>query len=684
MRASTLRLSQQQETDLVEYLFRRFGELDKDNRERIAADKASDLEYRLSKEKRATEGVFQHSNFPVPLTSWVVDHFSARTEEEVLGRDPFTQFKPQGPSDTELARSIDRCTRYKFFTQGTVKKDLQDGVLPIFKHRSAIFKSVYKEDFNEWEEYDLPALYDVTTGRPVEILGHGFILQGQSEFEPQVDLATGSERYHLKADPTFIYDQAKHVFAPLTTPVRMKQRTFAAPKSMAVDGDAFRCPSDARSLDEADIIVEYYDKPYSWILDRFTERPWFKRDDLDGLLRDQTASRKTDGKRKEASTESLDFDRLNGRYGMAECWIERDVLGWGRPQRIVVWVERKTRRLITAEFSVKVTPGGRQPYTAISIWKQDNLWWGYSIPEMLKPIQHYVDLQFNRHSYRNSINTTPIVGEHPDAIAEQVSFADLKPFQVVTLEEGKRMSDWIETFVFPNADHDTQELIDKAIYWVNFWLGISNIARGDYSDVPQNTTASGQEATLREASKLSRRWTRRVIDGYTEHLTKLARLFIVTMDPEEVFTFLEGDVEKVGVLLAAQAQDLDIDARLIFSSDQTTRTLEINRLSLEIVEKYANYLVASPWIIPMVRPLMKSSLYLLGHDNVDELLPLPPGLPLTPPLMMPAINQPQVANGEGSETASPAAPAPAPGQPASPAPVPASQPSTETPVNAAA
>ncbi len=673
MRQSTLTLTKEQESALSEYLVRRLGELDKDNRERIDADKQSDLDYRLSKERRAAEGgVFAHSNFPVPLTSWVVDHFSARTEEEVLGRDPFTHFLPQGPTDDDLAQAIDRFSRYKFFDQGSVKSDLQDSVHPIFAHRAAIFKSTYKEDFNEWEERNLPVLHDNTTGQPIEILDHGFILKDRDTFTPIVDMPTGQERMHLDADPTFIFDPAKHEFRPLAQPIRFKQRIFSAPKSDLVDSDCFRAPSDARSLDEADIIAEYSDRSYSWILERFTEREWFKKENLDGNLSSGTASRKNRSKRAETTKENLEFDRFDRKFQVVEVWLQRDVLGWGRPQRIVVWMEFKTKTLITYDFTVKVTPGGRQPFTAIAIWKQDNLWWGYSIPEMLKPVQHYVDLQFNRHSYRNSINTTPIVGEHPEAITEQVSFAHLKPFQVVTLEEGKRMTDWLETFVFPNADHDTQDLIEKAIYWVNFWLGISNIARGDYSDVPQNTTATGQEATLREASKLSRRWTRRVISGLTDHLTKLVRLLMATMDEEEVYVFLEGDAKKVGVLLASRVQDIEVDAKLIIAPDQTSRTLEINTLSMQIVEKYANYMATMPWIIPMVRPLMKSSLYLLGHDNVDELLPVPPGIPTTPPpMMMPMLNQPQAVTGAEPQPGSEGAVVPFGAQPPAASPQPA-------------
>jgi hypothetical protein len=434
----------------------------------------------------------------------------------------------------------------------------------------------------------------------------------------------------LDADPTFKLNPEIHTFARKPGPVRFKERLFAAPRSMQVDSDRFLAPVDARSLDEADFIAEKYDKDMSWVLERFTEREWKKSADYIRQLASETAEKKTKGRRSELSRENLRFDQRTKRLGIIECWITTDILGWGRPQKIITWYDPKRDLLISYDFAVKITPQGKQPFTAIPIWQQDDVWWGYSIPEMLKPVQDYVDLQFNRHSHRNAINSNPIIGEHPDAIEGGQSFRDLKPFDVVTLAEGKRIADWLETFMIPKADVDTQDLIDKAIYWVNFWLGISNIARGDYSDVPQNTTLGGQEATLKEAGKLSRRWTRRVIVGLEQHMTKLVRLLLETMDEFEAYTFLEGDKPQQAVLEAARVRDFLIDAKLVWNSEQNSRTVEMNRLTLEIIDKYATYLMTAPWMIPMVRPVMKSSLFMLGHDNVDTLLPLPPMIPPMP------------------------------------------------------
>jgi len=136
MRPSTIRLNQEQETDLTEFVERMVKELDRDNDERIKADRKADTDYRNQKKTRAQPGtLFEQCNFSVPMTSWVVDHFSARTEDELLSRDPFVRFEPQGTADDEVARAIHRLAAYKLFDKGTVKTDLQKAVYPMFAHR---------------------------------------------------------------------------------------------------------------------------------------------------------------------------------------------------------------------------------------------------------------------------------------------------------------------------------------------------------------------------------------------------------------------------------------------------------------------------------------------------------------------------------------------------------------------
>ena len=659
-------LTEDQETELERYLKHRLPAL---NEERIKADKQGDEDYRNSKDRRALpDTVWQQSNMSVPLTSWVVDHFSARTEDEVFGRSPICHFAPEGPADEDLARGLDRWASYRLFKMGKVEEALLDATqYSMWTHRALILKAIYDEDVDEWDEAGLNVLWDASTEEPVQALDHGYIVEGRDTFTPGVDPVTGDPVEVFDKDPTIRFDPTRHVYAPSPEAIRMREVKYAGARSREVDSDCFFAPSDARCLDDADCLVEYYDKPIHWMRDRFYERPWNTLAEFEGQLGNQTAGRKTGERRKKATKDQKAYDIEAAMFGIEEIWLTRDVLGWGRPQKIVIWRERKTGVLVDYEFRRKVTPTGCQPFTAISVWKPHGgkFWWGYSLVEMMRPFQDYIDEQWNRHSFRNQINANPIVGQNPDAIAEKKTFHELRPFDAVTLEQGQTMEDWLSVFTFPKLDLDTQELITKTIEWCNYWLGISDIARGDYSNVPQNTTLGGQEATLKEASKLSRRWTRRMTLGFEDHLCKLLEIAVETMDPEEAYTFLEGDADQAAFIAKDALKTLKLNAKLIIGKERGVQDIQAQQLALQTVEKYFSY---PPEIQLAARPLIKQVLYLLGHDDVDTLIPVPV---IPPPMAIgPGGEVIPFADGSGAPPeAAPAAEAAAP-----PEPVPATAP----------
>lgn len=659
-----LRLTREQESRLVTYLDHRIRELDRDNQDRIDADEESDAAYDNDRCNRAKEGgIFAQSNVAVPLTSMVVDHFATRSEQDVFGRDPIAAFEPEGPADTDLARGLNRFASYKLFKVGGVKDDLLESQHTIFRHRAQILKATYDEDVDEWDEI-ANIVYDSLNQQPVIILNHGYVVEGRDKFVPSLDIVTGQPVQQLEVDPTFILDPARHYWSPAPGPIRFTHTNYAGARSVEVDSDCFRAPNNARSLDESDCLIEYYDKPIWWARQRFLDRPWINGDQFTKKVRNQDSSRKTEDQRKDESKENLvQFDRDNAKLGIIEIWLERDVLSWGKPQRIVLWMEAKTHILIDYEYQKKVTPHGRHPYTAVAICKTKQYWWGPSIPELVKTFQEYIDLQFNRHSFRNSLNSNPIIGQNTDAIQEKVSFLEMKPGDIYTLEQGKTIQDWLQVFMIPKGDLDTQMLLDKVLEFVRFWLGISNLSQGDYSDVPQNTTLGGQEATLREASKLSRRWTRRQIIGYTEHFSKLVQILLVTMDPEEAYTYLEGDVTQMAFISAEPLKDLTVNARLEMPKESGVQSMQEQQLTLQTITQYVAY---PPELQLIVRPVMKKILYLLGHDDVDALLPMPILPPVIDPMTgLPMPQQPGAAlPPPGAEAPPPteeaAAPAPAP------------------------
>ena len=90
MKETNLKLTEKQETDLVDYLMDRMEQLKTDNKERIDSDRLSWNKYENDRSDRFQhDTIWAHSNVPIPLTSLVVDHFLARAEDEITGSSPY-------------------------------------------------------------------------------------------------------------------------------------------------------------------------------------------------------------------------------------------------------------------------------------------------------------------------------------------------------------------------------------------------------------------------------------------------------------------------------------------------------------------------------------------------------------------------------------------------------------------
>ena len=144
------------------------------------------------------------------------------------------------------------------------------------------------------------------------------------------------------------------------------------------------------------------------------------------------------------------------------------------------------------------------------------------------------------------------------------------------------------------------------------------MAQGDYQALAPANTATGVEATLREASKIGRRWMRRIVRGFEDHLTKMIKVAMATMDAPEVFEYMEGDVSHFATMTPEMIKDLEMNVVVILSRDQGQRAIEKAQLALSIQERYFNY---PPELRTHVRPMLKRMLDAMGYENTDELLP---------------------------------------------------------------
>lgn len=619
MKESNLKLNKKQEEKLVEYTLERVRQLKEDNRERIETDKISWKTYHNDRTDRVSyDGIFSHSNLSVPMTSLVVDHFMARAEDEITGTSPYFKFEAQGASDLETAEGYDKYFNWKIEDQAKTRERLEESYLHLFIQRALVLKSTYREDISVWYDYERNGLFNNQTGAFEEIPGEGPIIEGESQFIPEINPLTGETELRLATDPSFQMIPGVHEFQPLPQGVPTQQVKYRGPRSEVIDSDRFLCPSTAESVDEADIVVELYDKDLKWVRDMFMNRDWISFPDYLNLMK-KDANPRSEVEENEERKENLSFDSdENPVVPIIECWIKRDVLGTGTPQEFCIFIDTETEKPIYYEYVAKLTPDNKVPYTAVSIGKERNKWCGSSLPERIRSFQEYVDRQFNSQSYRNELAANPIIGINAQAVEDEPEDVELHAGKIFELKDQYSIDDFINFAAVPNVDVRTQDLIDFVFGIVQLWLGVSNMAQGDYQALAPANTATGVEATLREASKIGRRWMRRIVRGFEEHLTKLVQVTMATIDEEEVFEYMEGDVRAFGVMSPEAIRDIGINVRVMLSQDQGQRAIEKANLALQTQDRYFQ---SPPEMRPFMRPMLKRILDAMGFEKTDEFLP---------------------------------------------------------------
>lgn len=619
MKETNLKLSKEQEDKLVKYALERVKQLKEDNRERIEHDKISWKTYHNDRSDRVGyDSIFSQSNMSVPMTSLIVDHFMARAEDEITGTSPYFKFEAQGAGDEETAEAFDKYFNWKLEDVAKTRERLEESYLHLFIQRALILKSTYKEEVSVWYDYERSGLFNNERGEFEEIPGEGPIIEGEAQFIPEINPMTGETEMRLATDPSFQMIPGVHEFQPLPQGVPTQQIKYKGPRSEVIDSDRFLCPTTAESLDSADIIVEMYDKDMRWARNMFLDRDWMSFADFYNLV-NKDANPRSPIEKNEERTENLDFDNdENPSIQVLECWMKRDVLGTGTPQEFCVFIDPETEKPIYYEFVAKLTPDNRIPYTAVSIGKDRNKWCGRSLPERIRSFQEYVDKQFNSQSYRNELAANPVIGVNPQAVEDEPEDVELHAGKIFELKDQYNIDDFLQFSAIPNVDVRTQELIDFVFGIVQLWLGVSNMAQGDYQALAPANTATGVEATLREASKIGRRWMRRIVRGFEEHLTKLVQVAMATMDEEEVFEYMEGDVRAFGVMTPDAIRNIGINTRVILSQDQGQRAIEKANLALQTQDRYFQ---SPPEMRPFIRPMLKRILDAMGFERTDELLP---------------------------------------------------------------
>lgn len=645
MRTTNAVLSQEQEEDLIEYLRQRLVSLRVDNQERILADKASWLAYENNADCRKVKGtIFHESNIHLPVTSMVVDYFLGRAEDQLPQDGMLFNFRPVGASDRPRAEAYNHYFNWKVDAKGGAGLVLRDGLTAAFVQRAAIFKATFDKDARRWVDRDRRILYDRTTGQQVLVPGRGPVIEGEDQWvsapDPiaaEVALSAASvgamppeipQRVSLAADPTVVWDGNRYEWRLPPGGLKREEVLYAGPRSVQVEYDRFLCPANVESIEAADVVAELDEKPLSFIKTMWLERPWCSWADYEANAQHGTAKEKLASDKQ--SKENLSFDDKDPMRKIVIFWVRRDVMGWGAPQDLCVFWDEEADKAIWYEFVAKICPDFKRPYTAVAIGKAKNRWWGKSMPEKVAQYQEKIDELFNAEAHRQKMNANPIKVVDWSVVEDEEEDLVFSPDKYYRAKGGKfsggrGASDFVSFAAMPNLDGRTRDNIEFLLAMIREWLHVHNIASSAALDSSKSAaapeTATGIEAQVDESQTMARRWDRRIISAYIEHVQKLVQIAMATLpdNQEEAYRVTEGDAIFSGKITGKDIRGMDIDVRLAITPRLNRKKREA---AVEALNAVQGYLAQPDDIKPFVRDPYLEILKSLGYREADKMVPL--------------------------------------------------------------
>lgn len=650
-RQTNFRINQEQEEKLNQYLSEKYESVRQDNSDRVRIDTESFERYMLdvNRRKGIATSIYPLSNIPIPVYAMCIDNVWSRIENATNGDEPYIKFQAVGNEDETKAQIYTDYFSWKL-EQGGVHKSLLDTQLATVLQCGQISKATYDKDEIYWTDFETPILHDQTTGNPVETITSGPVIHGEDEWQEmpdpigvlgQLGNAMGMDvqptmRQHLKSDPSLVFDPAKHYWAPAAGGVRRSQVLFSGAKSENVRFDRFYCAMDAASIHESDC-MELEDRTLDWFRSMWWERPWASWAMYEPQLKSGDASAKTNDTMQNMGTgqptldkkpENRVYDHINPVRRVAEFWIKRDVLGDGKlpPQDFVCFWDIDLKMIVWLEWTAKVCPDMKRPYSVCSLVKEPNRWCGQSIWKRGREIFNGIDRLFNGIFYRTLQQSNPPKGGDPGAAKEEPTDIAYDPTKYYELNKDRTIDELISYAKVPDTNQRSDQVMNFLISSVQLWLAVSNLQQGDLADVPQNNTATGIDQATQDASIQRRSAIRRKLEADEEHLTKLVKIIIATIQKDEVYEFEDGDVRKAMTILAADVRKLNMHVTV--REQQRFREIDIKRCKAgwEAVAPYFQQL--NPEVRKIMLPFVLEILHNLGFHKAEEQLVEFEGIPM--------------------------------------------------------
>lgn len=439
----------------------------------------------------SAEGPFQQSSslhIPMPLTTVKTTH--ARFMQALLGIDPPFNTKPRNPASVERAELV----------QGVMDYTLKSWA----NNHQGVTASL-----DDW-------LWDwVTTG--VGLL--------KIRWDRQYTRFRDIEEVPVPSRPEFFVDEnGLETMLPTVLieeqEVTREKLTFEGPVTERVNPEDLLI-TGGNSPQNADSVIQEVRNNASE-LNSLADQGIFDREVVNEILRsgpDSMTNEQTDNIKQQrllnAGRADFDSNAKLDQYRILEAYIKADIDGSGINSDIVLWVHKRSGKVLRATYLYRMNKAGQRPFFKIDFLKRPNQDYGIGLVEMLHPLSVEMDAMHNMRIDFGILSTMPFGFYRPSSSIDP---------EVIQFEPGSLIpvDNPATDVVFPNLGNRTSFGLQEESslqLMVERLTGISDLALGvQTSTQGAARTATGARALLGEQNINLDVFLRRLNQGWKQAL----------------------------------------------------------------------------------------------------------------------------------------------------------------------
>ena len=548
------------------------------------------------------DSIFQSSNLATPIVRRVCRQMIARAKNQFFGSDEWFSVSPapvpefDEVNDAERVERIDRFCQFKL-RESDSKEDKGRAISRALILGECVVKTSYvvrDQMFN----VEARVLHS-TDGQPVRAQDGNFITE-DDRFDDVVD-GMGTPKRVLARDQI-----TEEPLAPIwqNIPLDRRQVLFEGAKSEVIYYKDFLAPLTAENLQEADCICHLYDKPVMAFVDLVVKR---------GMVGDNAPERMEAARKMMSLVRALATNssqpkaavnqelRPNDHFAappsvetggpvaeFAEFCMWYDANGDGVAENIMLICDRQTRAPIFYDHVANVTTDGLRPFEVVRINPVEGRWYGLGIMELFDSYQCQIDLLVNRWNFSQSragrvdlwTPTNTLEGDRDPNLKMNWGGS-------YTKKAGMKKEDVLESVYLTDIKFDQiQTMFQFFLQLLMNESGVSSANDDQAAGMQSAKLATGIIEVQASGDELFRP----IIDDLKPCLERIVTreidVVLSNMNPQEVFTYLEGDCMGVDTLTPDDVRGLKFKTKIELSTLKNNQQLQTSAQAAALVEKF--------------------------------------------------------------------------------------------------